>query len=108
MRMPQQIQYGDRLFARLSLNGHPIAEISTDRIGTLSALIAEIRHLSHKFRGLAKVYIRNLSRGWSMERPLMLYADRFSRLAEARAAAPLNPAVTVRLAAAPSQGFYFH
>lgn len=108
MRTPHQIQYGDQLFARLSVNGHSIAEISTNRIGTLSALIAELRHLSHKFRGLAKIYVRNISRGWSTERPLMLYADRFSRLAEARAAAASDPAFSVKYATAPSQGFYFH
>lgn len=69
-----RIEFGDRIFARLSMGGKTIVEFMISRVADMSELLGELRHLTHGKRGLAKLYIRNQSRGWSLERPLMLYA----------------------------------
>lgn len=69
------IKYGDRLFARLVLHGNTIVEFMINRVNDLTELIGELRYSTRGLRGLAQLYIRNFSRGWSMERPLMLYPD---------------------------------
>ena len=47
----------------------------------MTDLIGEVRALTLKLRGLAKLYIRNMTQGWSMERPLMLYTGKFGSVA---------------------------
>lgn len=71
----QEIRYTDRVYARLTLAGHVVAEVTRERIGNFSSLIAILRALVPSCRGLARLTVRNLTRGWSVERPLMLYAD---------------------------------
>ncbi len=76
----RNLHFGDKIYARLCIGGRVVAEITSETIANLSHLISEIRHLACKSRGLARFYVRNLSQGWSEERPLMLYPDRFTRL----------------------------
>lgn len=71
----QEIKYTDRVYARLTLAGHVVAEVTRERIGNFSSLIAILRALVPSCRGLARLTVRNLTRGWSVERPLMLYSD---------------------------------
>lgn len=66
--------YGDRIYARLSLNGKKIAEFMTDQVDGMTKLLGELRPYTRSLRGLCRLYVRNYSRGWSSERPLMLYA----------------------------------
>jgi hypothetical protein len=47
------------------------------RVSDFSELLGELRRQTRGCRGLARLYVRNVSRGWSMERPLMLYRDAF-------------------------------
>lgn len=67
--------YGDRIYARLSLNGEKVAEFMTDRVAGMAELLGELRTRTRSLRGLCRLYVRNYSRGWSSERPLMLYAS---------------------------------
>lgn len=69
------LAYGDRIFARILINGKDIMEFVLDKVSDMSQIIGTLRHHARKYRGLAKIYIRNITRGWSMERPLMLYPD---------------------------------
>lgn len=78
-----RIEYGDRIFARLTMAGRTVVEIMLDRVSDMTELIGEMRHASFGLKGLAKLYIRNHSKGWSNERPLMLYSPDFGRSAEA-------------------------
>lgn len=64
---------GDRVLARLSLNGRVVAEFVSDRLSDMSQLLNAVRYRTRALRGLAQLYVRNLTRGWSEERPLMLY-----------------------------------
>lgn len=77
----KKITYGDKIYARLVLNGNKVVEIILDDIATMTDLIGEVRALTLKLRGLAKLYIRNMTQGWSMERPLMLYTGKFGSVA---------------------------
>lgn len=70
--------YGYRIYARLSLNGKKIAEFMTDQVDGMTKLLGELRPYTRSLRGLCRLYVRNYSRGWSSERPLMLYAAAYS------------------------------
>lgn len=72
--MTQHIDYTDRLHARLTLRGQTVAEITRDRFPSLSSIIATLRAMVPDASGLARLAIRNMSRGWTIDRPLMLYA----------------------------------
>lgn len=66
--------FGDRVQARLILNGRIVADFITDRIADMTELLNAVRFRTRELRGLAQLYIRNLTRGWVEERPLMLYS----------------------------------
>ena len=68
-----RIEYGDHIYVRVSLNGQTIAEFSSDRFASRSQVVAEIRYITRIYSGLAQVYVRNHSRGWSNCSPLRLY-----------------------------------
>ena len=74
----RSICYGDRLYARLVMGGRTVVEFMISRVSDFSELLGELRRQTRGCRGLARLYVRNVSRGWSMERPLMLYRDAFS------------------------------
>lgn len=69
----RRMVYGDRVFARLTVDGMHVAEYVFDRVSDMTELIGELRSVASHLRGLVKLYVRNISRGWSVERPLMLY-----------------------------------
>lgn len=70
----RQIKYGDRLFARIVMHGRTILEFMIAQVNDFSELIGELRRQCRGKRGLARLYVRNMSRGWSVERPMMLYS----------------------------------
>lgn len=45
-------------------------------VNDLSEIYGELRHYTRGERGLTRLYIRNVTRGWSLEQPFMLYAER--------------------------------
>lgn len=67
------IRFGDRIYVRLTSGGRTLCSFGVDKVATLTDLIAEVRRAARGHRGLTMMHIRNASRGWSMERPLMLY-----------------------------------
>lgn len=69
------IDYNDRVYARMTLAGRTIVEFTRDRITNFSALLAILRAKVPMYRGLAKLTVRNMTRGWHIERPIMLYLD---------------------------------
>lgn len=71
----RRIAYTDHIHARIVLGGRVVAELRGDRVDGYSAMLTTLRAMiPHTCQGLAKLYVRNMSRGWSLERPLMLYA----------------------------------
>lgn len=81
----KKIEYGDRIFARLTMGRRTVVEFMINRVADMTELIGELRHLTYGMRGLATVYIRNQSRGWSLERPLMLYSNSASGMLKSAA-----------------------
>ena len=75
----RKIDYGDKIFARLMMNGRTVVEFMINRVSDMTELIGELRHMTYGAKGLAKLYIRNQTKGWSQERPLMLYSPDFGR-----------------------------
>ncbi|MDE7436988.1 MAG: hypothetical protein K2M93_00740 [Muribaculaceae bacterium] len=75
----REISYGDRLFARLVMHGKTVVEFMVNSINDLSELWGELRRKCRGVSGLARLYLRNASRGWSMVRPLMIYPDGYRR-----------------------------
>ncbi len=73
----KQITLGDRIYVRLSFNGSKITEFVVDCVSDMTELIGRVRLFSTKFNGLANLLIRNMTRGWIIERPLMLYSAVF-------------------------------
>lgn len=69
------MRYGDRIYARLCLKGKNVLEFVIEKVGSMTELLGELRTHTRELRGLCKLYVRNMSRGWSMERPLMLYPE---------------------------------
>ena len=74
------MEYGDRIFARLTMGRRTVVEFMVNRVGDMGELVGELRRIVAGVRGLATLYVRNQSRGWSEERPVMLYGLRRSLL----------------------------
>ena len=67
------IRQGDRIYVRIVQNNIKMYEFSVENVSDYTALIGEIRFAARDMSGLAKVFVRNHSRGWSEERPMMFY-----------------------------------
>ena len=61
------------------MHGKTVAEFMLNSINDLSELWGELRRKCRGVSGLAKLYLRNASRGWSMVRPMMIYPEGFRR-----------------------------
>ena len=60
-----QLTLGDAIYASLSIDGSPVANINSTRFGSISDIISLIYHVAGRFAGTAKLLIRNQSRGWN-------------------------------------------
>ena len=85
------ICYGDRLFARIMMRGKVIIEFVVNQVCDLTELLGELRKKTKGIKGLAQVYVRNYSRGWSMEQPLMLYSCSTARVSAGHSTQPDSP-----------------
>ena len=72
------IRYGDKIFARIVMRGRTIVEFVLNQVCDMTELLGELRKKVKGVQGLAKIYLRNYSRGWSLEKPLMLYVPQSS------------------------------
>lgn len=70
-----RIMPSDRVYAKLVRNGETLVEFVRDNIEDFSALLAMLRRATYGHHGLVRMVVRNISRGWSLQRPLMLYPD---------------------------------
>lgn len=69
------ISHTDRMHARLSLRNEIVTEFTRENFSSLSSLLAAVRAKVPHLSGLARLNVRNMSRGWTLERPLMLYSE---------------------------------
>lgn len=89
----RHISYTDRVYARLTLAGRVVAELTRDRIDSYTTLLTLLRSMAPACcRGLARLCVRNMTRGWTLERPLMLYAAPSAPHCPSAPAAPQGPA----------------
>ncbi len=70
------IRKGDRIFARLTMGARTVIEFMIDQVESMTDLLIEVHRATAGVRGLCKLYVRNQSRGWAQERPVMLYGTR--------------------------------
>ena len=82
------IRYGDRLFVRLTMMGRVVLELMVTKVCDFSELLAEVRRQVRHLRGLATLSVRNMLRGWSDVRPIMLYKPKMSVPSASQTAAP--------------------
>lgn len=73
-----RISVNDRIYVKLVLNGVTLFETVRDNIADYTSLLALLRDASRRYRGLARMIVRNITRGWSMQRPLLLNSPRAS------------------------------
>ena len=71
--MTQQfaISSDDRILATLTLNGATVASLTDSSFGSLSEIIDHLRRLASG-SGLGKIFVRNFTRGWHLDRPIYL------------------------------------
>lgn len=69
------MKYGDRIFVRLVMGRRTVAEFELSNVNDYTELLGELRYRTQGLDGLAQLYVRNMTRGWSQERPMRLYAD---------------------------------
>lgn len=69
----RKIAYGDRLFVRLMQEGRVVMEWVLETVSDLTELFSALHSRCRDIRGLVKLYLRNVSRGWSLVRPFMFY-----------------------------------
>ena len=75
--------YGDVLHITLRMRNYIVARFVIDTAGDYSELIGAVRFRMRHLHGLARMQVRNVTRGWCIERPIMLYK-------------PLNPFAATR------------
>lgn len=67
-----RISLNDRIYVKLVLNGVTLIETVRDNIADYTSLLSLLREAGRRYKGLARMIVRNISRGWSMQRPLLL------------------------------------
>lgn len=70
-----RIEKGDKIFASLRVNGRTLTELVFTNIEGMTELLGELRYAMRGYRGLVRMLVRNMSQGWLIDRPLMLYPD---------------------------------
>lgn len=74
------LTWGNRVFVRVRRRFNVLLEFETCCVDDFSALVREIRRRLGRESGLVEVYARNMTRGWSLTRPLRLYGQSIPQL----------------------------
>lgn len=90
MKRKRVFNRGDKIYTRVILQGNQVCEFVFDCVEGMTELICALRYRTRQFRGLARIYIRNITSGWSFEQPLMLYPGRYTE-AEKTSATGIYP-----------------
>lgn len=91
----RDIVYGDRIFVRLTMRSQVLLEFEVNDVCDYSQLMGALRARTRGITGLTQMYVRNMTRGWSITRPLKLYADRVS-VRNRSLATPVASPITAR------------
>lgn len=79
VKASKPICYGDRIHVRVRYSDYTDSSYVTDSVASMTELLGDLRQRFRRRCGLVKVTIRNMSRGWSAERPLSLYGESYPR-----------------------------
>jgi len=66
----QVVELGDQVCATLMGNGVVLARVNSDGCGSVDEVIRRVLELAGRFVGMARLTIRNNTRGWQMVRML--------------------------------------
>lgn len=72
------ISYGDRIFVRVVEYGYEastLAEFTLCDVRDMSEIFGELRLRLRGRKGLTRLYVRNITRGWSQQQPFKLYGE---------------------------------
>lgn len=89
------ITYGDRIFVRLTMTTGESMEFYVTTANGMSELLGEVRRRARHLCGLGKIWIRNMSWGWSTDRPIRLYGSNWPSPAGSRYTA-VSPSISER------------
>lgn len=68
-----KIERGDEVYATLSLAGKTIVELKqVDDVTGVDDVMRKLRLLAGLYTGMARVYIRNRSKGWAMQLSMLM------------------------------------
>lgn len=74
-RYGHRISLHDRVYVKLVLNGVTLIEMVKDDIADITSLLMFVRSETRSYKGLARMIVRNISKGWSMQRPLLIHPE---------------------------------
>lgn len=69
------IMKGDRMCARMLFANGEMLMFQSREVYDMTDMLSAIRRECRGRRGLMRLFIRNATRGWSIERPMMLYGE---------------------------------
>lgn len=68
-----KIERGDEVYATLSLAGKTIVELKqVNDVSGIEDVMRKLRLLAGLYTGMARVYIRNRSKGWAMQLSMLM------------------------------------
>lgn len=67
-----EIRLGDRIFASIVQGSRVIVELVLESVADMREVMVEIMRQTSGDRGVATMRLRNATRGWRMEKALML------------------------------------
>ena len=102
MKRLYPIVYGDRIFLRAIQDGAKVLEVTVCNVSDLTGLVGEIRYAGRQIDGLTRLFVRNMTQGWSIERPFRFYSDVPSPARQATKAAVLAAGAAYRRRLTPS------
>lgn len=76
------ISLGDRIFVKIMSNNAVVSELTVVNINSMSELITHLHTVYQNLKGLSTLFIRNMTKGWTMRRPIMFYGSSYARVSD--------------------------
>lgn len=73
-----RIEQGDDVYAALSVSGMTVAELRNVQAVGIDDILVALRRMAARYSGMARVCIRNKTRGWMVQLPVLLCKSVFS------------------------------
>lgn len=65
-----RIEKGDELYATLTVAGSTMVELKKVEASSIEEIMRKLRKTASRYTGLAKVHIRNRTRGWAIQKAM--------------------------------------